>query len=199
MFSLARSLHSYRRVPSLSEFIPSYLSAGRPPHPLDQPVLPHHQPYVSCNKVVFKGIQGDSFYPSLLHVFCWIHAAKKTPTNTSPIHTYWSFLVLNLSCYVWTVRRIQTVRILFASAAEETLLLYKNRFVQETFLYLFYYLFLSNVFVIVVYALKDSSLSPVQHDAHFHYITCIGTTVQSCGKCPPYSRNQIKSTLFIQP
>lgn len=90
---MARSLHSYRRVPSRSEFIPSYLSAGRPPHPLDQPVLPHHPPYVSCNKVVFKGIQGDSFYPSLLHVFCWIHAAKKTPTNTSPIHTYWSFLV----------------------------------------------------------------------------------------------------------
>lgn len=60
---------------------------------------------------------------------------------------------------MWTVRRIQTVCILFASAAEETLLLYKNRFVQETFLYLFYYLFLSNVFVIVVYALKDSSLS----------------------------------------
>ena len=78
-------------------------------------------------------------------------------TITSPIHTYWSFLVLNLSCYVLTV--IQTVRTSSASAAEEILHWYKNRFVHETFLYLFYYLFPSNLFVIFVYALKDSSLS----------------------------------------
>lgn len=194
MFSLARSLHSYRRVPSRSEFIPSYLSAGRPPHPLDQPVLPHHQPYVSCNKVVFKGIQGDSFYPSLLHVFCWIHAAKKTPTNTSPIHTYWSFLVLNLSCYVWTVRRIQTVRILFASAAEETLQVCTG----DIFISILLFISIKCVCYCCLCSKRFLPV-PVQHDAHFHYITCIGTTVQSCGKCPPYSRNQIKSTLFIQP
>lgn len=195
---MARSLHSYRRVPSLSEFIPSYLSAGRPPHPLDQPVLPHHPPYVSCNKVVFKGIQGDSFYPSLLHVFCWIHAAKKTPTNTSPIHTYWSFLVW--ICLATCGRCAGFKQYVFYSPQPQR----KHCFYIKTGLYRRHFisilLFIS-IKCVCYCCLCSKRFLPVPGPAWctfpLHHMHRYNSPV--VWKVSTYSRNQIKSTLFIQP